>query len=485
MAKIHSINGPIVSAIGGNFFVSEIVKVSRLIGEVVSLDSELAFIQVYENTAGLSPGMEVNGGGTPMCVTMQPGIIGGMFDGIMRPLTAAKEKKHDFIFLVKSGQALAEGQVYATLQETEFITYKATVPPGVSGTVSHITTNGEVHLTCGKKISPAQTWPIRKPRPVKKILPKTTPLITGQRVVDSLFPLAKGGTAAIPGEFGSGKTILQQQIAKYCDADIIVYIGCGERGNEMAEVLEEFSHLKDPKTGRPLMERTVFIANTSDMPVAAREASIYTGITVAEFYRDMGYHVALMADSTSRWAEALRELSARMREIPAEEGYPAYLSTRISDFYSRAGLVTTLGGETGSITIIGAVSPQGGDFSEPVTRYTKRNIECYWALDRQLAYARHFPAINWTESYSNYPLIPPGVAPSTKKTKDILQEEKQLLEIGQLIGFSSLTKTQQDTLAVAKNIRENFLKQNALDPADAFMPLAVQFALLEKCLWNI
>jgi len=482
MAKVHGINGPVVTVndSGGGFFISEIVEIAGLAGEVISLAPDAATVQVYENTAGLRPGMDVTGTGKPMSITMRPGIIGKIFDGIMRPLAEIAPQTWDVKILAEVGETLTEGQIFAEVEETPLITYKAAVPPGVQGVVAKISPDGEITLSDGTVLTLSQTWAIRVPRPIKSRNLLNTPLITGQRIIDTFFPIAKGGVAAIPGSFGTGKTMTQHQLAKWCDADIIVYIGCGERGNEMTEVLEDFAKLKDPRSGQPLLNRTVLIANTSDMPVAAREASIYTGITVAECYRDMGYHVAVMADSTSRWAEALREMSGRLQEIPAEEGYPAYLGARISAFYGRAGHVTNLNGTEGSVTIIGAISPQGGDFSEPVTQNTKRCISCYWALDRRLAYARHFPAIDWMESYSNYDLTPPQYKELVQKAMLVLQEEKALLEIGQLVGFNDLSTEQQNILALAKNLRENFLQQNATDPADTYMHPTEQFSLLTK-----
>jgi len=498
-AKLQSINGPVVTAIDGSFSISEMVNIEGLRGEVIALTPTTATIQVYESTAGLRPGVPVVGTGKPMSITLRPGIVGRIFDGIMRPLendtTTADTIKAElmpargspFFTPPTIGQYLSEGEIFAEILETPLITYKAMVPPGVSGTVTHISPDGNITLDNTHTISPIQTWPIRVPRPIKARHPLTSPLITGQRVIDTLFPIAKGGTAAIPGGFGTGKTMTQHQLAKWCDADLIVYIGCGERGNEMTEVLEDFAKLKDPKTNQPLLNRTILIANTSDMPVAAREASIYTGITIAECYRDMGYHVAVMADSTSRWAEALRELSGRLGEIPAEEGYPAYLSTRLSAFYGRAGYATTLGGAEGSVTIVGAVSPQGGDFSEPVTQQTRRYISCYWALDRRLAYARHFPAIDWTASYSNFDLsgwykknVSPNFMDLRQKAMSLLQEETALLEIVKLIGTDTLSPSQLEILALAKAIRQSFLQQNAYDPTDTYMPPKEQFLLLEK-----
>ena len=497
-ASVYGINGPVATVKGDGFSVSEMVDIGGLQGEVITLKPDMATMQVYESTAGLRPNVPVAGTGQPMSITLQPGIVGNIFDGIMRPLGEITQKLWQVRILVKIGQRLSEGEIYAEVDETPLITYKAMIPTGVSGTVTHCAQNGEYTATAPiltlndtTTLTLSQTWPIRIPRPVKARQLLSQPLITGQRIIDSLFPIAKGGTAAIPGGFGTGKTMTQHQLAKWCDADLIVYIGCGERGNEMTEVLEDFAKLTDPKNGQPLLNRTVLIANTSDMPVAAREASIYTGLTIAECYRDMGCHVAVMADSTSRWAEALRELSGRLGEIPAEEGYPAYLATRLSAFYGRAGYVTNLNDTEGSVTIIGAVSPQGGDFSEPVTQQTKRFISCYWALDRQLAYARHFPAIDWMNSYSNYlpnlqnwyaNNISPKFMGLREKFMTILQEENALLEIVKLIGSDTLSENQRNTLSLAKAIRQKFLQQNAYDPADTFTSPKEQFALMAKLL---
>lgn len=430
--KIYGINGPVIYLKGKyEFKMSEMVYVGkeRLVGEVISLDKDLTTIQVYEETSGLRPGEEVVSSGDAVSVTLAPGILDNIFDGIERPLERIADTGGSFItrganvdFLdrtrlwdthitVAVGDTVHGGTIIAEVPETRAIVHKCMVPPNVDGVVVSVVEDGQytiddvlvtIELTDGgkKELTMTQKWPIRVPRPVHKRYPASVPLITGQRILDTMFPIAKGGTAAIPGGFGTGKTMTQHQIAKWSDADIIIYIGCGERGNEMTQVLEEFSELIDPKSGNPLMDRTTLIANTSNMPVAAREASIYTGLTLAEYYRDMGYDVAIMADSTSRWAEALRELSGRLEEMPAEEGFPAYLASRLSAFYERAGMMQTLNGATGSVSIIGAVSPQGGDFSEPVTQNTKRFVRCFWGLDKSLAYARHFPAIHWLSSYS-------------------------------------------------------------------------------------
>ena len=500
---IQSINGPIIKTSGNNFAMAEMVKINNLPGEVIFLKPNEATIQVYENTAGLKIGQEVKKLNKPMSLTMRPGLIGGIFDGIFRNLNKEeKDKTYQTTILAKAGQTLNEGDVYATVQETPAITYKALIPKNASGKVLWTAQNGA--YTALSQIIKIQTtdhgeialtlsndWAIRVPRPVRQKLTTNTPLITGQRVIDSLFPVAKGGTCAIPGSFGTGKTMTQHQIAKHCDADIIIYIGCGERGNEMTEVLEDFAKLIDPRTGLPLLSRMVLIANTSDMPVAAREASIYSGITLAENYRDMGYHVAVMADSTSRWAEALRELSSRLAEIPAEEGYPAYLATRLSAFYSRAGYVENLNGTNGSITIIGAVSPQGGDFTEPVTLHTKRFTGCFWALDRKLAYARHFPAIDPLQSYSHFTTtldpwyvknISPDFPAKREKIISILIEENILKEAIKITGEEALSQSDYNILKQAKKIRETFTAQNAYDPTDTYTSLENQFLMMEGLL---
>ncbi|MDR0273453.1 MAG: V-type ATP synthase subunit A [Clostridiales bacterium] len=496
---IHGINGPVLTVHGEGFAMAEMVTVNGLPGEVIALKPDAATVQIYESTAGLKRGMTVEKTNHPMSITLRPGIIGGIFDGIMRPLNENIARRFSAQITAEPGQTLNGGDIFASVEETESITYKAMVPPGVSGVVSYAAPHGE--YSSSEKIilletqngthelSLSQKWPIRIPRPVKRKLSAEIPLITGQRVIDSLFPIVKGGTCAIPGGFGTGKTMTQHQLAKFCDADIIIYIGCGERGNEMTEVLEDFAKLKDPRTNASLLSRTVLIANTSDMPVAAREASIYTGITLAECYRDMGCDVAVMADSTSRWAEALRELSSRLAEIPAEEGYPAYLATRLAAFYSRAGYAENLNGTNGSVTIIGAVSPQGADFSEPVTLHTKRFTRCFWALDRRLAYARHFPAINPLQSYSGYlpeidewyvKNIHPDFPIYREKILKTLFEESTLLETAKLVGTDSLTQKEKQVLSVAKKIRENFTAQNA--HTDPFTPLQKQFELMKNIL---
>jgi len=524
MDKIYSINGPIVKVRNTkSFSMTEMVFVGnkRLISEVIGVTSEVTTIQVYEGTTGLMPGEPVVGTGAPMSALLGPGIITNIFDGIERPLRALNEltgafigdgaevsaldteKKFAVTLYVRPGDRLAPGEVYCTCPETPVVTHKCMLSPlsepgeivwtagdgeyTVNDTVARLRTDSgkEVGLTL------CQKWPIRTPRPSKERLPIDRPLVTGQRVIDTIAPIAKGGTAAIPGGFGTGKTMTQHQLAKWCDADIIVYIGCGERGNEMTQVLEEFSELIDPRTGRPLTDRTVLIANTSNMPVAAREASIYTGITLAEYYRDMGYHIAIMADSTSRWAEALRELSGRLEEMPAEEGFPAYLPSRISEFYERAGYVRTLGGSEGSVSIIGAVSPQGSDFSEPVTQNTKRFVRCFWALDKSLAYARHYPAINWTTSYSEYTddlagYFKANVAPDfmevRQKIANILVEENKLMEIVKLMGADVLPDDQKMLIETARVVRVGFLQQNAYHKDDTYVPLQKQYSMMKLIL---
>ncbi len=522
---IYGINGPVVTVKNSrSFSMMEMVYVGneRLVGEIIGITDQFTTIQVYEETTGLRPGEPVFGTGSPMNVTLGPGILDNIFDGIERPLKEVAEqtgssfiargsnvpaldenREWDIVINVKPGDLLRGGDIYAECQETAIIKHKCMIPPKLSGTVvstaadgKHKVTDTVVELKDAKgavhKLSLCQKWPIRTPRPVAKRLQPTTPLITGQRVIDTLFPIAKGGTAAIPGGFGTGKTMTQHQLAKWCDADIIIYVGCGERGNEMSQVLDEFTELVDPKSGRPMTDRTVLIANTSNMPVAAREASIYTGITLAEYYRDMGYHVAIMADSTSRWAEALREISGRLEEMPAEEGFPAYLPSRLAEFYERAGFVDNLNGSDGSITIIGAVSPQGSDFSEPVTQNTKRFTRCFWALDKALAYARHYPAINWTSSYSEYftdldPWYSKNVGDDfikyRKRINNILQEESQLMEIVKLIGSDVLPDDQKLVIEIARVIRVGFLQQNAFHPDDTFVPLEKQKLMMKVILY--
>ncbi len=520
---IYGINGPVIKVRGSkDFCMSEkvLIGTEKLIGEVIGIHPKETIIQCYESTTGLKPGKPVEGTGSPISVTLAPGIIGNIFDGIERPLKTMEEKSGAFIkrginisldmdkkwnthIVVKVGDSVSFGTIIAEVPETESIIHMVMVPHGVSGIVSEIVSDGDysisetivvVETKAGKKINLTmiQEWAIRVPRPYIKRYPIDRPLITGQRIIDTLFPIAKGGTAAIPGSFGTGKTMTQHQLAKWSDADIIIYIGCGERGNEMTEVLEDFSKLVDPKTGKSLMNRTALIANTSNMPVAAREASIYTGITLAEYYRDMGYHVAIMADSTSRWAEALREISGRLEEMPAEEGFPAYLSSKLSGFYERAGFVENMNNTEGSVTIIGAVSPQGGDFSEPVTQNTKRFVRCFWGLDRSLAYARHYPAINWTTSYSEYlddlePWYETNINPEFSKYRmhivNILNEESSLMEIVKLIGSDVLPDSQRLTLEIARVIRLGFLQQNAYHKTDTYVPLKKQMKMMEVILY--
>lgn len=520
---IFGINGPVVTIKGEtDLSMMEMVYVGKekLIGEVIGLDKKMTTIQVYEETTGLKPGEPVYSTGLPMSVTLGPGIIGNIFDGIERPLPAIEkkfgafigkgaqfspldtEKKYKVTLKVKVGDTLSGGDIYAECPETPVITHKIMLSPLLSGTVTEVMPDGEytVNDTVAKikdkkgnetELTLLQKWPIRNPRPIKKRLPATKPLVTGQRVIDTVFPVAKGGAAAIPGGFGTGKTMTQHQLAKWCDADIIIYVGCGERGNEMTQVLTEFSDITDPKTGRPLLDRTMLIANTSNMPVAAREASIYTGITIAEYYRDMGYDTALMADSTSRWAEALREISGRLEEMPADEGFPAYLPSRLSEFYERSGYTENLNGTEGSITLIGAVSPQGSDFSEPVTQNTKRFTICFWALDKSLAYARHYPAINWTLSYSEYTgdlanWYRDNVSPDFMKYREelcsLLLEENSLMEIVKLIGADVLPDDQKLVIEIARVIRVGFLQQNAFHADDTFVPLEKQFKMMHVIL---
>ncbi len=517
---IYGVNGPVISVRGGRSLpMMSLVYVGeqRLPGEVVSARGDETIVQIYEDSSGLKQGMPVFPTGAPMSVLLGPGMLSNIYDGIARPLrTIAEmsgcfitkgitlpaldmEKLWDVTVDVKDGDTAAAGMVFARCKETEAIEHRCMVPPALSGIFTGAKPSGkykvsdviaEIQDERGKKtpITLAQHWPIRRPRPSKKRLPITRPLITGQRVIDTLFPVGKGGCAAIPGPFGAGKTMVQHQLAKWSDADIIVYLGCGERGNEMTQVLDEFSELKDPKTGRPLMERTILIANTSNMPVAAREASIYTGMTIAEYYRDMGYHVALMADSTSRWAEALREISGRLEEMPAEESFPAYLPSRLAGFYERAGYMETLSGSEGSVTVIGAVSPQGGDFSEPVTQNTKRFIRTFWALDRALAYARHFPAINWNTSYSEYfnDLKPwyeenfgRGFTQMRQEMVDILGSENSLMETVKLIGSDVLPDDQKLIIETARVFRQGFLQQNAFHKTDTYIAPDKQMAMLE------
>ena len=521
---IKKVAGPLVIAKdmrNANMF--DVVRVSerRLIGEIIEMHGDEASIQVYEETSGLGPGAPVESTGEPMSVELGPGLIGSIYDGIQRPLddimkisgnnlsrgvevpALKRDPKWTFVPSVSQGDSVAAGDVIGTVQETEIVTHKIMVPPGILGKVKTIQggdftvteTVATVETPDGREVplSLMQRWPVRRGRPYQKKLSPDMPLVTGQRVIDTFFPLAKGGVAAVPGPFGSGKTVVQHQLAKWAEADIVVYIGCGERGNEMTDVLNEFPELQDPKTGYSLMKRTVLIANTSDMPVAAREASIYTGITIAEYFRDMGYSVALMADSTSRWAEALREMSGRLEEMPGEEGYPAYLGSRLAQFYERAGRVVTLGSENreGALSVIGAVSPPGGDISEPVSQATLRIVTVFWGLDSSLAYKRHFPAVNWLTSYSLYldtleNWFTGSVAPDWEtlraKLMGLLQDEAELEEIVQLVGMDALSAPDRLKLEAARSIREDFLHQNAFDEVDTYTPLVKQHAMMQLIL---
>jgi len=516
---IKKVAGPLVIAQGmrdANMF--DVVRVSeqRLIGEIIEMHGGEASIQVYEETSGLGPGEPVESMGVPMSVELGPGLITSIYDGIQRPLddimkisgnnlkrgvevpSLKRNLKWEFVPVVKEGDEVEEGDVIGTVQETALVQQKIMVPYGIRGTVREIrsgtftvedvvavvqTADGEKELTL------MQRWPVRRGRPYRKKLPPKMPLVTGQRVIDTFFPIAKGGVAAVPGPFGSGKTVIQHQLAKWAEADIVVYIGCGERGNEMTDVLNEFPELKDPKTGQPLMQRTVLIANTSDMPVAAREASIYTGITIAEYFRDMGYSVALMADSTSRWAEALREMSGRLEEMPGEEGYPAYLGSRLAQFYERAGHVISLGkeGREGALSVIGAVSPPGGDTSEPVSQATLRIVKVFWGLDSELAYKRHFPAINWLNSYSLYlddmekwfnSEVAPDWMEGRQKMMSLLQEEAELEEIVKMVGMDALSPGDRLKMEAARSIREDFLHQNSFHEVDTYTPLKKQYMMM-------
>ena len=510
--QIYRISGPVVTAIGIKAAMFDVVRVGNegLMGEVIELHGDKCVIQVYEETSGIRPGEPVINTGETLSVALGPGLLTQIYDGIQRPLEALEEKmgvfitrgvdadgivmdqKWEFNPTVKVGDSVKPGTVIGTVQETETIEHKIMVPPKKEGVVKDIK-QGEFNVTetvCtledGTELQMMQKWPVRTPRPFLQKYAPDTPLITGQRILDFLFPLAKGGTSGIPGPFGSGKTVTQQQLAKWSDAQIVVYIGCGERGNEMTEVLSEFPHLIDPNTEKPLMNRTVMIANTSNMPVAAREASVYTGITIAEYFRDMGYDVALMADSTSRWAEAMREISSRLEEMPGEEGYPAYLSSRLAEFYERAGRVETLSGDDGSVTVIGAVSPPGGDISEPVSQGTLRIVKVFWGLDAGLARQRHFPSINWLNSYSLYPAsldqwyrdnVAQDFPDIRTEISSLLQVESELQEIVQLVGSDALPIDQQLTLEVARMIREYFLQQNAFHDVDTFSALEQQYKM--------
>ncbi len=517
-AEIYRISGPVVTVDGLKARMYDVVKVGedKLIGEVIQIKPDKTVVQVYEDTTGIRPGEPVENTGMPLTVELGPGLLKNIYDGIQRPLPELKalmgdfimrgaapaaldrKKKWMFIPSAKKGQEASEGMIIGTVKETEIIEHRVLVPHGINGRISEIKEgtytleDAIAILDNGQEIKLMHKWPIRNPRHVKEKLMPELPLVTGMRVLDALFPIAKGGTAAIPGPFGAGKTVSQQSLAKWCDADIIVYVGCGERGNEMTEVLKEFPELTDPKSGKPLMERTILIANTSNMPVAAREASVYTGITLAEYYRDQGYDVALMADSTSRWAEAMREISSRLEEMPGEEGYPAYLSSRLAEFYERAGRAVLLNDKLGSISVIGAVSPPGGDLSEPVSQATQRVTKAYWALDAKLANRRHFPAINWLTSYSQYEsLLADWYSKNVSKewtrmvgeAKQILTEEERLQEIVQLIGSDALPEREQLTLEIARLIREFFLQQNAFHEVDAYSDLKKSFAMLKTILY--
>jgi len=521
---IYSINGPVVTVKNTlDFAMLEMAYVGndKLLGEVISINKELTTIQVYESTTGLAIGEPVFSTGEPISAMLGPGLLKNIFDGIERPLRTISEEEGIYIPIgsdvesldrhslwdvkisVKIDDQLSFGQIYGTTQETETIEHRFLTPKGADGRVTWIAKDGKYKLFdvivktedskgVTHELTLVQKWPIKTPRPVAKRIPISTPLISGQRVIDTLFPIAKGGAAAVPGGFGTGKTMMQHQFAKWCDADLIIYVGCGERGNEMTQVLEEFAELIDPRTNKPLMERTVLIANTSNMPVAAREASIYTGVVIAEYYRDMGYHVALMADSTSRWAEALREISGRLEEMPAEEGFPAYLPSRISQFYERAGYMNTLSGNEGSVSIIGAVSPQGGDFSEPVTQNTKRFVRSFWALDKELAYQRHYAAINWNTSYSDYVIdltkwydknVSPRFLTDRQEMMGILSEENKLLEIVKLIGSDVLPDDQKLVIEIGKVIRLGYLQQNAFHKDDTYVPLEKQLKMMDVILY--
>ncbi len=522
--KIFGINGPIIYIKGNTGFkMSEMVYVGKekLVGEVIGLTSDQTTIQVFEETSGLKPGEEVIATGGALSVTLAPGIITNIFDGIQRPLAEIAKNSGAYIsrgisvdsldteklwethMVIKPNQTVYGGTIIAEVPETSAVVHKVMIPPDLEGVILSVMPDGKytikdtiavLQLEDGSEVNltMTQVWPIRVPRPTHSRYPASKPLITGQRILDTLFPIAKGGTAAVPGGFGTGKTMTQHQIAKWSDADIIVYIGCGERGNEMTQVLEDFSKLVDPKSGNPLMDRTTLIANTSNMPVAAREASIYTGITLAEYYRDMGYDVAIMADSTSRWAEALRELSGRLEEMPAEEGFPAYLASRLSAFYERAGMMRNLNSTEGSVSIIGAVSPQGGDFSEPVTQNTKRFVRCFWGLDKSLAYARHFPAIHWLTSYSEYledlaPWYADNVGSDFVDYRNqivaLLNQESSLMEIVKLIGSDVLPDDQKLILEISRVIRLGFLQQNAFHKEDTCVPLEKQMKMMETILY--
>ncbi|HUG34568.1 MAG TPA: V-type ATP synthase subunit A [Anaerolineales bacterium] len=523
VGKITWISGPVVRARGSRHVgMLELVEVGdeRLVGEVIGLKGDQMTVQVYEETSGMQTGAPVYGTGLPLSVELGPGLIQSIYDGVQRPLPLIeqavgsfitrgarfdpinREKKWKYTPKVKVGDEVKGGIILGIAMETETFEHRVMLHPDDAGTITWVAAAGEytvndpiAKLKMGKEektVTMLQRWPVRRARPFIQRRGANIPLITGQRILDTFFPVAKGGAAGIPGPFGSGKTVTQHSIAKWADAEVIVYIGCGERGNEMTEVLQEFPHLVDPRSGRPLMERTVLIANTSNMPVAAREASIYTGITIAEYYRDMGYHVALMADSTSRWAEALREVSGRLEEMPAEEGYPAYLAGRLAEFYERAGYVDNLNGSQGSVSVVGAVSPPGGDFSEPVTQHTKRFIRCFWALDKSLASARHFPAINWLDSYSEYiddvanwwrERVGKDWLEMRNKAMELLSEESRLSQIVKLVGPDALPFAERMVLETTRLIREGILQQNATDPVDAYSSVEKQIRLLELVLY--
>ena len=520
---ITKVSGPLVVANGlADANVSDVVRVGeqRLIGEILNMTGDSASIQVYEETSGLGPGAKVETTGMPLSVELGPGMLENIYDGIQRPLPEIRDltgsnitrgievpalnRKRVWHFdpVVQPGTAVAGGDVIGTVQETTAILHKIMVPPQMKGTIKRIT-GGDFTVDqtvavltdasgVDHELNMIQRWPVRIARPYAQKFAPNKPMNSGQRIIDTLFPIAKGGTAAVPGPFGSGKTVVQHQLAKWSDVDVVVYIGCGERGNEMTDVLMEFPELTDPRNGEPLMKRTVLIANTSDMPVAAREASIYTGITLAEYYRDMGYHAAMMADSTSRWAEALREISGRLEEMPADEGYPAYLPSRLAEFYERAGYVKTLNGAEGSVSVIGAVSPQGNDFSEPVTQNTKRFTRCFWALDKSLAYARHYPAINWNDSYSEYlgdlggwyyDNVGHDFMTCRERIANLLLQENNLMQIVKLIGSDVLPDDQKLTIEIARVIRVGFLQQNAFHAVDTYVPLEKQLKMMETILY--
>ncbi len=518
IGKVIRVNGPVVEIRGDrSAFMLELAEVGeeRLVGEIVHLDGDRAVIQVYEDTTGLAPGAEVHGAGHPLSLELGPGLIGAIFDGIQRPLRTIREasghyirkgvhlpslsrdRVWDFTPLLSVGTEVAGGEILGTVPETPLVVHRILVPPETKGKLVTVAPAGKYRLEdiVAVAASPSgetpirllQIWPARRRRPYRAKLPLSEPLLTGQRVLDTLFPVAKGGVVAVPGGFGTGKTLIQHQVAKWCDAQVIIFIGCGERGNEMTDVLLNFPQLVDPASGRPLMERTIFVANTSNMPVAAREASIYTGITLAEYFRDMGYHVAVMADSTSRWAEALRELSGRMEEMPADEGFPAYLPTRLAEFYERGGIVSTLAGGTGSVSVIGSVSPPGGDFSEPVTQHTKRFVRAFWALDRDLANARHYPSVSWLDSYSEYleemeawwtKNVDPDWGELRRFMMELLQKEVRLQQVVRLVGPDVLPDTQRLVLETCSLFKDAFLQQNAFDANDTYCSPEKQMKML-------